>query len=365
MDARLRAQVERVLHFVEGGRNPLGLQTLVNEAQQLALLSGQHGRLPNRPARIAPSPPARPRIAFGRKQITNNAYLFALCSARGEADQPPIWPGERPFWSAQAAVGGEAPVLEVGGEGQRERALRLDRAGKIVAEGAVGRVAPLFAGERRGGGEGRVGGSVEAERSAAGGDRGEVEVFAWPLGVGDGDEIDAVGDAVQRGRLGRRIVWGDKDVLRLLVAAQADEAAAVRPSPRRARRRSGRRNRPAARRRRRRRRAGKVRPGSKGSRRAPGRRGDGRARAGSWRSRPYGLAAGSNETAAARRRCIVGSAERKREKNRKSEDEKGRRARRYQVEPLEFEFLGAQSPLASAMIGCADAQATAAEGRGY
>ena len=46
MDARFRAQVERVLHFVEGGRNPLGLQALMDEAQQLALLSGQHGRLP-------------------------------------------------------------------------------------------------------------------------------------------------------------------------------------------------------------------------------------------------------------------------------------------------------------------------------
>ena len=122
----------------------------------------------------------------------------------------------------QAAVGGETPVLEIGGEGQRERTLRRDRAGKIVAEGGVGerRAAPL--GERRGGGDSRFGGVVEAERSAVGGDRDEIEIFARPFGMGDGGEIDAVGDAMQRGRLGRRIVRGDKDILRPPVAPQAD-----------------------------------------------------------------------------------------------------------------------------------------------
>ena len=78
-------------------------------------------------------------------------------------DQALVWLGARRFPSAQAAVGGETPVLEVAGEGQRERTLRRDRAGKIVAEGGVGerRAAPL--GERRGGGDSRFGGGVEAE----------------------------------------------------------------------------------------------------------------------------------------------------------------------------------------------------------
>ena len=88
-----------------------------------------------------------------------------------------------------------------------------------------GRAAP--GGERRGGGEGRLGRDVEAERSAAGGARGEIEVFARLLGMGDGGEIDAVGDAMQRGRLGRGIVGGQKDVLRPPVAPQADEAGAL------------------------------------------------------------------------------------------------------------------------------------------
>ncbi len=82
-------------------------------------------------------------------------------------------------------------------------------------------------GERRGGGEGRVGGDVEAERSAAGGARSEIEVLARPLGMRGGGEIEAVGDAMQRGRLGRGIVGGEKDVLRPPVAPQADEAGAL------------------------------------------------------------------------------------------------------------------------------------------
>ncbi len=39
MDAGFRAQIERVLHFVEGRRNARFLQALVNEPQQFALLS--------------------------------------------------------------------------------------------------------------------------------------------------------------------------------------------------------------------------------------------------------------------------------------------------------------------------------------
>ena len=42
VDAGFRAQVERILHLVEGGRNAGFLQALVDEAQQLELLAGQH-----------------------------------------------------------------------------------------------------------------------------------------------------------------------------------------------------------------------------------------------------------------------------------------------------------------------------------
>ena len=42
MDAGLGAQIERVLHLVEGGRNAGFLEPLVDEAQKLALFLGQH-----------------------------------------------------------------------------------------------------------------------------------------------------------------------------------------------------------------------------------------------------------------------------------------------------------------------------------
>ena len=42
MDAGLRPQVERVLHLIEGGRHAALLQALVDEAQKLELLAGQH-----------------------------------------------------------------------------------------------------------------------------------------------------------------------------------------------------------------------------------------------------------------------------------------------------------------------------------
>jgi hypothetical protein len=45
MDAGLRTQIERLLHLVEGRRDALLLQALVNEAQQLVLLLGQHDLL--------------------------------------------------------------------------------------------------------------------------------------------------------------------------------------------------------------------------------------------------------------------------------------------------------------------------------
>ena len=46
MDAGFGAQVERVLHFVEGGRHAGFGQPLVDEAQELELLAGQHLSLP-------------------------------------------------------------------------------------------------------------------------------------------------------------------------------------------------------------------------------------------------------------------------------------------------------------------------------
>ena len=42
VDAGFGAQIERVLHLVEGGRHAGFLQPLVDEAQQLELLAGQH-----------------------------------------------------------------------------------------------------------------------------------------------------------------------------------------------------------------------------------------------------------------------------------------------------------------------------------
>ena len=49
VDARLGAQVEGVLHFVEGGRHAGLGQPLVDETQKLELLAGQHRSLPVRP----------------------------------------------------------------------------------------------------------------------------------------------------------------------------------------------------------------------------------------------------------------------------------------------------------------------------
>ena len=71
MNAGLGAQIERLLHFVEGRRHALVLQALVNETKQLALLPGQHGSLPNGAARINGSERLDAKIAAKRKQIAN------------------------------------------------------------------------------------------------------------------------------------------------------------------------------------------------------------------------------------------------------------------------------------------------------
>src|SRR5262249_4207355 len=72
VDARLRAQVERVLHLVEGGRHPALLEPLVDEPQEFELLARQHRC------------PARTWLSPGRrrsKQSMNGRYLFFMCSA--------------------------------------------------------------------------------------------------------------------------------------------------------------------------------------------------------------------------------------------------------------------------------------------
>jgi hypothetical protein len=47
VDARLAAQIERVLHFVEGGRNPALLHAFVDEHQKFVLLAREHRGLPS------------------------------------------------------------------------------------------------------------------------------------------------------------------------------------------------------------------------------------------------------------------------------------------------------------------------------
>ena len=53
MNSGFRAQIQRLLHFVEGRRHPRVLEALMDETQQLALLFCQHRRSPAGPARFA------------------------------------------------------------------------------------------------------------------------------------------------------------------------------------------------------------------------------------------------------------------------------------------------------------------------
>ena len=68
VDARLGAQIKRVLHLVEGRWNSSLLQALMDKTQELSLLACQHRR-----------------FLFGRrqqpKQIMNGHYPFHMCSA--------------------------------------------------------------------------------------------------------------------------------------------------------------------------------------------------------------------------------------------------------------------------------------------
>ncbi len=52
MNSGFRAQIERFLHFVEGRRHARLLEALMDEAQELALLLGQHDCSPDGPLMI-------------------------------------------------------------------------------------------------------------------------------------------------------------------------------------------------------------------------------------------------------------------------------------------------------------------------
>ena len=83
MDSGLGGKVQRILHLVEGGRNTRFLQALVDEAQQLQLLAGQHGRLPRAgiPRNSPQGPGGREPDSRDAKQIMNIHYMFDMCSA--------------------------------------------------------------------------------------------------------------------------------------------------------------------------------------------------------------------------------------------------------------------------------------------
>jgi hypothetical protein len=95
MDARLGAQVERILHFVEGRWDATFAQPFVDEPQKLILFACQHvGLIPKSrslrpktgiesPLSCAGHPPADTHIERGdrSKQIMNGHYMFDMCSA--------------------------------------------------------------------------------------------------------------------------------------------------------------------------------------------------------------------------------------------------------------------------------------------
>ncbi len=90
VDAGLGAQVQRILHFVERGRNTSFLQPLVDEAQKLVLFTCQHFEWSLIPvwSGAAPFPVAHKKTGEGQsgaashsKQIMNEHYLFHMCSA--------------------------------------------------------------------------------------------------------------------------------------------------------------------------------------------------------------------------------------------------------------------------------------------
>ena len=71
MNSRLRPQIQRILHLIEGGRDAALLQPFLNEAKEFELLAGQHrGGFSG-----------LNRALYGAKQIMNEHYLFVMCSA--------------------------------------------------------------------------------------------------------------------------------------------------------------------------------------------------------------------------------------------------------------------------------------------
>ena len=74
VDARFGAQIEGVLHLVEGGRNAGLCQPLVDEAQQLELLAGQHGSLPGSHRRGGS--PREPKRKTNHERTLSVRYVF-------------------------------------------------------------------------------------------------------------------------------------------------------------------------------------------------------------------------------------------------------------------------------------------------
>ena len=92
VDAGLRAQIERVLHLVEGGRNAGLFQPFIDETQKFVLFAREH--LDQSPvcvcvvqfrdigaARLRTSDVAEFRRHQYSKQIMNEHYMFHMCSA--------------------------------------------------------------------------------------------------------------------------------------------------------------------------------------------------------------------------------------------------------------------------------------------
>ncbi len=76
VDAGLGAQVERILHLVEGGRNAGFLEPLMDKAQAARLACASASALPL----LARKFPAH-GTASRPKQIMNGHYPFHMCSA--------------------------------------------------------------------------------------------------------------------------------------------------------------------------------------------------------------------------------------------------------------------------------------------
>ena len=111
MDAGLGAQVERILHLVEGGRHAGFLQPLMDEAQKLELLACQHLGIPPAEGQAAGrmhSGLAEPRAETNHEQTLSVPYVF-----RNHL----IW-SEQLYWPPKPRLkDGEQPIpLRLGGD---------------------------------------------------------------------------------------------------------------------------------------------------------------------------------------------------------------------------------------------------------